>query len=78
MTRAEPSKCSSTNGPEHNLHLQLHKSSITSDIDAIDMRCLFPTSIKFKTCDNGQKMLGYPIDPDLYVQDFIKAKINNI
>jgi hypothetical protein len=65
-------------GPKYGLHLQLHKSSITSNADAIDLRCLFPTSIKFKTFDYGQKMFGYLIGPDLYVQDFIKAKIDNI
>jgi hypothetical protein len=32
----------------------------------------------FKTIDNGQNMLRYSIGPDLYVQDFIKAKIDNI
>lgn len=66
------------NGPEHGLHLQLHKSSITSDAEAIDLRCLFPVLIKFKTFDDGQKTLGCPIGLDLYVQDFIKAKIDNI
>jgi hypothetical protein len=66
------------NGFEHGLHLQLHKSLITSDANAIDLRCLFLTSIKFETFDNGQKTLGCPISPDLYVQDFIKAKIDNI
>ncbi len=35
-------------------------------------------SIKFKTFDDGQKTLSCPIGPDLYVQDFIKAKTNNI
>jgi hypothetical protein len=40
-------------GPEHGLHLLLHKSSITSDTDAIDLRCLFRTSIKFKTFNDG-------------------------
>jgi hypothetical protein len=64
--------------PEHGLHLQLHKLSITNDADAIDLRCLFTASIKFKTFDDGQKMLGCLISPDLYVQDFIKAKIDNI
>ncbi len=34
--------------------------------------------IKFKTFDDGQKLFGYLIGPDLYVQDFIKAKIDNI
>jgi hypothetical protein len=53
--------------PEHSLHLQLHKSSITSDANAIDLRCLFPTSIKFKMFDDGQKTLSCPIGPDLYV-----------
>jgi hypothetical protein len=33
---------------------------------------------KFKTFDDGQKTLGCPIGPDLYVQDFIKAKIDNV
>lgn len=66
------------NGPEHGLHLQLHKSSITSDAEAIDLRCLFPVLIKFKTFDDGQKTFGCPIGLDLYVQDFIKAKIDNI
>jgi hypothetical protein len=65
-------------GPEHSLHLQLHKSSITSDADAIVLRCLFPTSINFKTYEDGQKTFECPIDPNLYVHDFIKAKINNI
>jgi hypothetical protein len=65
-------------GPEHSLHLQLHKSSIINDADAIHLRCLFPASIKFKTFDDGQKTLGYPIGLDLYMQDFIKAKIDNI
>ncbi len=65
-------------GPEHGLHLQLHKLSITNDTDSIDLRCLFPTSIKFKTFNDGRKTLGYSIGPNLYVQDFIKAKINNI
>ncbi|CAK9256717.1 unnamed protein product [Sphagnum jensenii] len=65
-------------GPEHGLHLQLHQSSITSNVDAIDLRCLFSASIKFKTFDDGQKTLSCPIGPDLYVQDFIKAKIDNI
>jgi hypothetical protein len=64
--------------PEHDLHLQLHKSLITSDVDAIVLRCLFSASIKFKTFDDGQKTLKCPISPDLYVQDFIKAKIDNI
>ncbi len=41
------------NGPKHGLHLQLHKSSITSDASAIDLRCLFSASIKFKTFDDG-------------------------
>jgi hypothetical protein len=59
------------NEPEHGLQLQLHKSLITSDTDAIVLRCLFQVSIKFKT-------FGCPIDPDLYVQDFIKAMIDNI
>jgi hypothetical protein len=63
---------------EHGLHLQLHKLSISSDADAIDLRGLFPVSIKFKTFDDGQKTFGCSIGPDLYVQDFIKAKINNI
>lgn len=66
------------NGPEHGLHLQLHKSSITSDAEAIDLRCLFPVLIKFKTFDDGQKTFGCPIGLDLYVQDFIKVKIDNI
>ncbi len=35
-------------------------------------------SIKFKTFDDGQKTLSCPIGPNLYVQDFIKAKIDNI
>jgi hypothetical protein len=65
-------------GPEHSLHLQLHKSSITNDAYTIVLRCLFPTSIKFKMFDDGQKTLGCPIGPDLYVEDFIKAKIDNI
>ncbi|CAK9876200.1 unnamed protein product [Sphagnum jensenii] len=65
-------------GPEHGLHLQLHKSSITSDVDVINMRCLFLASIKFKTFDDGEKTLGCPIGLDLYVQDLIKVKINNI
>jgi hypothetical protein len=64
--------------PKHGLHLQLHKSSIISDVDAINLRCLFLASIKFKTFDDSQKTLGCPIGPDLYVQDFIKAKIDNI
>ncbi|CAM6057203.1 unnamed protein product [Sphagnum tenellum] len=51
---------------------------ITSNADAINLQCLFPASIKFKTFDDGQKTLGYPIGPDLYVQDFIKAKIDNM
>ncbi len=59
--------------PEYNLHLQLHKSSITSDANVIDLRCLFPVLMKFKTFDNGQKTFGCSIDADLYVQDFIKA-----
>jgi hypothetical protein len=54
-------------GPEHGLHLLLHKSSITSDANTIDMWCLLSASIKFKTFDDGQKMLGCPIGPDLYV-----------
>ncbi len=65
-------------GPEHGPHLQLHKSSITNDANAIDLLCLFPASIKFKTFDDGQKTLDCSIDPDLYVQEFIKAKIDNI
>jgi hypothetical protein len=65
-------------GPEHNLHLQLHKSSLTSDTDAIILRYLFPASIKFKMFDNGKKTLDCPIGPNLYVQDFIKSKIDNI
>jgi hypothetical protein len=65
-------------GPEHSLHLQLHKLSITSDADATDLRCLFSTSIKFKTFDDGQKTFGCPIGPNLFVQDFIKAKIDII
>jgi hypothetical protein len=56
----------------------LHKSSITNDTNAIDLRCLFPALIKFKTFDDGQKTLSYPIGPNLYIEDFIKAKINNI
>jgi hypothetical protein len=64
--------------PEHGLHLQLLKSLITSDANAIVLRCLFSASIKFKTFNDGQKTLGCPIDPDLYVEDFIKAKIDNI
>jgi hypothetical protein len=44
----------------------------------IDLRCLFSALVKFKRFDDGQKTLGCPIGPDLYVQDFIKAKINNI
>ncbi|CAM6022396.1 unnamed protein product [Sphagnum balticum] len=40
-------------GPEHSLHMQLHKSSITNDADAIDLRCMFPTSIKFKTFNDS-------------------------
>ncbi len=28
--------------------------------------------------NDGQKTLGCPIGPNLYVQDFIKAKIENI
>jgi hypothetical protein len=64
--------------PEHDLHLELHKSSIMNDADAIDLRCLFSVSIKFKTFDDGQKTLGCSIGPDLYVQDFIKTKIDNI
>jgi hypothetical protein len=54
-------------GPEHGLHLQLHKSLITSDADTIVLWCLFPVSIKFKTFDDGQKTLKCPIGPDLYV-----------
>jgi hypothetical protein len=65
-------------GLEHNLHLQLHKSWITRDADAIDLRCLFSALMKFKTLDDGQKALGCSIGPDLYVEDFIKAKIDNI
>ncbi len=42
------------------------------------MQCLFSASIKFKTYDHDQKMLDCPISPDMYVQDFIKAKIDNI
>ncbi|CAN5966241.1 unnamed protein product [Sphagnum jensenii] len=53
--------------PEHDLHLQLHKSSITNDANAIDLRCLFLASIKFKTFDDGQKTFSYPIGPDLYM-----------
>jgi hypothetical protein len=64
--------------PERGLHLQLHKSSITSDVDAIILRCLFLASIKFKVYDDYQKTFGCPIGPDLYVQDFVKAKIDNI
>ncbi len=63
--------------PEYGLHLQLHKSSITSNADMIDLWCLFPTSIKFKTFNDNQKTFGCPIGPDLYVQDFINAKIDN-
>jgi hypothetical protein len=63
---------------EHDLHVQLHKLLITSDADAINLRCLFPVSIKFKTFDDGQKTLDCPISPNLYVQDFIKVKIDNI
>jgi hypothetical protein len=33
------------NEREHGLHLQLHKSSMTSDADEMDMRCLFAASI---------------------------------
>ncbi len=58
--------------------MQLHKSSISSNADAINLRCLFPALTKFKTFDDGQKTLGCPIGPDLYVQDFIRAKIDNI
>jgi hypothetical protein len=64
--------------PEHGLHLQLHKSSITSDADAINLRCLFPASLRFNTFNDGQKTLGCPIGPDLNVQEFTKAKIDNI
>ncbi len=39
--------------PEHGLHLELHKSSITNDANAIVLRCLFPASIKFKMFDDG-------------------------
>jgi hypothetical protein len=66
------------NGPDHGLHQQLHKLSITNNANAIDLRCLFSTLIKFKTFDDGQKTLGCPIGANLYVQDFIKAKIDNI
>jgi hypothetical protein len=65
-------------GPEHDFHLQLHKSSITNDTNSIDLRCLFPASIKFKTFNDSQKTFGCPIGPDLYMQNFIKAKIDNI
>ncbi len=65
-------------GLEHGFHLQLHKSSITSDTDAINLRCLFPASIKFKMFDDGKKTLDCSIGPDLYVQDFMRAKIDNI
>ncbi len=65
-------------GPKHGLHLQLHKSSIISDADAIISQSLFPASIKFKTFNDDQKTLGCPIGPDLYVQNFFKAKIDNI
>jgi hypothetical protein len=65
-------------GPEQSLHLQLHKSSITSDADTIVLRCLFPASIKFKTFEYGEKTFGCPIGLDLYVREFIKAKIDNI
>ncbi len=44
----------------------------------IVLRSVFPASIKFKTFDDGQKTFGCPIGPNLYVQDFIKAKIDNI
>jgi hypothetical protein len=54
-------------GPEHGLHLQLHKSSITNNADAINLRCLFRTLIKFKRFDDGQKTFGCPIGPNLYV-----------
>jgi hypothetical protein len=40
-------------GPEHGLQLQLHKWSITSDANAINLRCLFSASIKFKMFDDG-------------------------
>jgi hypothetical protein len=65
-------------GPEHDLHLDLHKSLIMNDVDAIDLWCLFSASIKFKTFDDSQKTFGCSIGPDLYVQDFIKTKIDNI
>jgi hypothetical protein len=52
--------------------------SITSNADVINLRCLFSASIKFKTFDDGQKTFGCPIGLDLYVQDFIRAKIDNI
>jgi hypothetical protein len=45
-------------GPEHGLHLQLHKLLITNNAGSIDLRCLFPTLIKFKTFNDGQKTLG--------------------
>jgi hypothetical protein len=35
-------------------------------------------SVKFKTFNDGQKTLDYSIGPDLYMKDFIKAKIDNI